>query len=122
MGWTTFANGAVPDAHPDIAAPIQFPSATTPTAAPAPAAPPANVPTPEPAPGPVDSTAPVFVEEEAGEVAIFQAGTVRYSVTMRADGVTKRRVVIRRGACRCQMMAMTTCRRRRCQKQKWPRS
>jgi hypothetical protein len=44
----------------------------------------------------VDPGALVFVDEEHdGHVAIFQAGPVRYAVTMRDDGMTQRRVVIR---------------------------
>ena len=39
-----------------------------------------------------------FVEEEYdGQVAIFQAGALRYAVTLRDDDVTLRRVVIRVG-------------------------
>jgi hypothetical protein len=43
----------------------------------------------------IDPTALVFVEEEGRDIATFQAGTIRYLVTMRADGATQRRVVIR---------------------------
>jgi hypothetical protein len=68
---------------PAVVAPVHVLAAVP--AAPAPAA---------PAPV-VDPNALVFVEEEGKDVAIFQAGAVRYSVTMRQDGVTKRRVVIR---------------------------
>ncbi len=53
-------------------------------------------------PAHVDPSALVFVEEEGDHsVAIFQAGTVRYSVTMREDGITKRRVVIRANGKSC---------------------
>jgi hypothetical protein len=72
-----------------------LPAAAAPAYASAPAPAPAPAATP-PTPAPVDPHALVFVEEEGdGSVAIFQAGTIKYAVTMRSDGNTIRNVVIR---------------------------
>lgn len=69
--------------------------------APAVVAPAAVVPADAP-PALSDPNGLVFVEVEGdGEVAIFQAGPVRYSVTLREDGITQRRVVIRANGKSC---------------------
>jgi hypothetical protein len=74
---------------------------------------PTSTPRPDPVspPGPVapavaptgDVNGLAFVEEDrVSEVAIFQAGPIRFAVEMRDDGETRRQVVIRCGGQTCQ--------------------